>query len=278
AGGIAGPRRASASAPTRPASVPARRPRRVSGPAPRRRSETLHTRTMPARMGRFVRGLPDHSLLDQIVRGRAWIPLLGVLLAGIVAMQVEVLKLSANMGRSLERGTALQSRNEQLRASVAQLSDDQRIERIAAQMGMVMPAPTAVKFLAQHPAGQLGRALAGIHSPNPTAFAAGLPGAQAALGTGGAAAGTPSAGTPPAAAVTTPATGSTATTTPGVPTSAAATSPASSGAAPAVSSTPAVTSPPAGATTPATSAATGNSTGSTAGAAAAGTAASGTGG
>ncbi len=42
-----------------------------------------------------------------------------MLLAGIVAMQVEVLKLSANMGRSIERGTALQSRNEQLRASVA---------------------------------------------------------------------------------------------------------------------------------------------------------------
>ena len=66
-------------------------------------------------------------------------------------MQVEVLKLSAGVGRSIERSTALQSRNEQLRASVAALSDDQRIERLAASMGMVMPAPEAVNFLNVHP-------------------------------------------------------------------------------------------------------------------------------
>ena len=63
-------------------------------------------------------------------------------------MQVEVLKLNAHMGRAIERGTALQSRNEQLRASVAQLSDDQRIERLAAAMGMVIPVWLAVDFLA----------------------------------------------------------------------------------------------------------------------------------
>jgi hypothetical protein len=117
-------------------------------------------------------------LLDRVVRGRAWIPLLGILLAGIVAMQVETLKLSANVGRSLERGTAMQSRNEQLRASVAELSDDQRIERMAARMGMVMPAPAAVKFLPHTANGQLSRALANVHSPSPTAFAATLPGVQ----------------------------------------------------------------------------------------------------
>jgi hypothetical protein len=128
-----------------------------------------------ARVKAFVRGLPDHSLLDQIIRGRAWIPLLGVLLAGIVAMQVEVLKLSANMGRSLERGTALQSRNEQLRASVAELGDDQRIERMAANMGLVMPGPAQVKFLATSDNGQIGRALAHIKAPDPTAFTAALP-------------------------------------------------------------------------------------------------------
>jgi len=72
---------------------------------------------------------------------------LGVMLAGIVAMQVEVLKLGASMGRAIERGTALQSTNELLRASVATLADDQRIERIAASRGMVMPSPAGVGFL-----------------------------------------------------------------------------------------------------------------------------------
>ncbi len=100
-----------------------------------------------ARAQAFLVSLPDRPLLDRVVRGRAWIPILGVLLAGIVAMQVEVLKLNASMGRSLERGTALASRNQQLRASVSALSDDARIERLAAQQGMVMPAPEAVTFL-----------------------------------------------------------------------------------------------------------------------------------
>ena len=81
------------------------RPRRVSGPV-RGRAE----RSSPAVTGRrpsvaargllVIRGLPEHALLDRIVRGRVWIPLLGVLLVGIVAMQVEILKLGAGMGRS----------------------------------------------------------------------------------------------------------------------------------------------------------------------------------
>ena len=79
------------------------RPRRVSGPAPSPPDpDNAHPvrRRQPAgplgvRALAFVRSLPDHSLLDRLVRGRAWIPLLGVLLAGIVAMQVEVLKLGA---------------------------------------------------------------------------------------------------------------------------------------------------------------------------------------
>ena len=91
--------------------------------------------------------LPDHSLLDRVVRGRAWIPLLGVLLAGIVAAQVEILKLGASMGRSLEQTTTLTSQNELLRDSVASLSDDQRIERLATSMGMVLPPPGAVGYL-----------------------------------------------------------------------------------------------------------------------------------
>jgi len=127
----------------------------------------------------FVRALPDHALLDRLIRGRVWIPLLGVLLAGIVAMQVEVLKLGASMGRSLEATTALQSRNEQLQASVATLADDQRIERLAAGMGMIMPDPDAVNFLAAGPVGSANRVIASIHQPDALAFTANLPASAA---------------------------------------------------------------------------------------------------
>jgi hypothetical protein len=122
-----------------------------------------------------IRGLPEHTLLDRIVRGRAWIPLLGVLLVGIVAMQVEILKLGAGMGRWIHRSTTLQTRNEALQGSVAGLMDDQRIERLAAKMGMVMPDPTALSFLSAQPAGDAARAAANVHAPDPSNFASQAP-------------------------------------------------------------------------------------------------------
>jgi cell division protein FtsL len=118
-----------------------------------------------------IRGLPEHTLLDRIVRGRAWIPLLGVLLVGIVAMQVEILKLNAGVGAAIEQTTTLQSRNDALRESVTALSSQQRIERIAAQHGMQMAAAPSIKFL--HPAGRayVPAAVAGIRRPGSTYFA-----------------------------------------------------------------------------------------------------------
>ena len=170
----AAPRRVSGPTEGRIATEPARpvpRPRRTSGPRPAPTRDRGYS--IPARALAVVRGLPDHSLLDRIVRGRAWIPLLGVMLAGIVAMQVEVLKLGATMGRAIEQGTALQSRNELLRASIATLADDQRIERIAADMGMVMPEPTAVGFLSMRSA-NAQHAASNIHQPDSTTFLSAL--------------------------------------------------------------------------------------------------------
>jgi hypothetical protein len=163
--------------PGRPQQPP--RPRRVSGPARGRAqpaSPAAGRRPSIAARGLLViRGLPEHTLLDRIVRGRAWIPLLGVLLVGIIAMQVEILKLGAGMGRWIHRSTTLQTTNEALQANVAALMDDQRIERLAAKAGMVMPAPTALSFLSAHPATDAARAAAAVHAPDPSNFTAQLP-------------------------------------------------------------------------------------------------------
>jgi cell division protein FtsL len=179
---VSGPARGTASPQAAPAQRATVRTRPQTGrtaprpSAPRRPAAARQP--WPARSVAYVRALPDHVLLDRIIRGRGWIPLLGVLLAGIVFMQVEVLKLNAGIGRSLERGTALQSQNELLRANVTRLADEQRIERIAARMGMVMPTPEQVKFLATGPAVN-AKALNSIHTPDATSFTAQLP----ALGT-----------------------------------------------------------------------------------------------
>lgn len=213
------------------------RPRRVSGPArparrPARTTQPAVHAPLTARAVAFVRALPDHQLLDRIIRGRAWIPLLGVLLAGIVAMQVEVLKLSAGMGRSLERGTALQSRNQQLRASVAELSDDQRIESLAAGMGMVMPAPAAVHFLTPGGQADVVHALSSVHAPDASAFIAGLALPGATVGsTVTPATSTPASSTPTTGAPTT-SSGTPATSTPttSAPTTSSGTPATSTGA------------------------------------------------
>jgi hypothetical protein len=160
------PARPARSAPSRP-SAPRRSRSRRASPAAAKAPWRLRTTA-------YLRSLPDHVLLDRIVRGRVWIPLLGVLLAGIVAMQVEVLKLNAGIGRSLERSSSLQGQNELLRASVARLSDEQRIERIAARMGMVMPGPTQLRFVHGGPT-SVERALDSIHAPDATGFIARLP-------------------------------------------------------------------------------------------------------
>jgi hypothetical protein len=193
-----------------------------------------------ARVLAHLRALPDHRLLDKLIRGRAWIPVLGVMLAGIVAMQVEVLKLGASMGRAIERGTALQSTNELLRASVATAADDQRIERIAASRGMVMPSPVGVGFLSARAAANPQQALANIHPPSPTSFLA-LTTANGAVATTQSVAlstGTPGA-TPTSATPVSTTAASTAPTN-GNPTSGTPTSATSAGTTSATSAAPAV--------------------------------------
>ncbi|MDQ6604970.1 MAG: hypothetical protein M3Z06_00310, partial [Actinomycetota bacterium] len=221
------------------ASVALPRPGRGGSAKPRSRPARDARRSqfppLPRRVLAAIRALPDHPLLDRVVRGRTWIAVLGVMLAGIVAMQIEVLKLGASIGRSLQSGTSLQSRNEQLRASVAQLGDDQRIERLAAAMGMVMPAPDGVGFVSVGPA-TVKQAIANIHQPDTQAFLSlsvpngAVTGASPAPGTLGASAATTgslsAAGSPSASTPTTGAASPSAISGQTTQTAAAATSPA----------------------------------------------------
>ncbi len=191
-----------------------RAPRRISGPV---RPSRTRPRQQPVvrepltRCAAFVRALPDHTLLDRIIRGRYWIPLLGILLVGIVAMQVEVLKLNAGIGRALEQSTSLQIRNEQLRAAVGRAADDQRIESTAAHMGMVMAPPAAIRFLERHPAADGAKAAGNIHAPNATGFQAALTAAAASTAASSAATVASATASPATGAGTSTSTGSSST-------------------------------------------------------------------
>jgi hypothetical protein len=119
--------------------VAPRVPRRVSGPSTRiRRRSSLLQR---------IAALPDHRLVDRLVRGRVWIPLIGFLLIGIVFMQVSMLKLNAGIGNNVEKSSTLERTNGELRADLAKLEAGERIQQAASKFGMVMPAPDQVKYL-----------------------------------------------------------------------------------------------------------------------------------
>jgi hypothetical protein len=76
----------------------------------------------------------------RMTRGRAWIGVLGVLLAGIVAINVVTLSLSATAGHIESNITALEEENPLLSARVSRLYGSSRVSHEAAALGL---APTA---------------------------------------------------------------------------------------------------------------------------------------
>ncbi len=170
--------------------------------------------------------------LDRIVRGRAWIPVLGVLLIAIVGLRVEVLKLGSSVGSQIQQATSLQSANAALRARISALSDNQRIATLAGAYGMHMPNPLDVHFVQTSVGSHVPAAIRNISVPSNSTFLTGLAAEQraneqsnqavaamngAATNTGAntAANGNVSAGTTsPDTATTSTATGSVSNTTP----------------------------------------------------------------
>jgi hypothetical protein len=99
-----------------------------------------------------IRALPETRLIDGLLRGRAWIWLIGVLLGGIVAMQVSLLKLNAGISRAVTTASTLERQNADFEAQIARLSSGERVRETAQAEGMVTPAPGAVEFLRSRPA------------------------------------------------------------------------------------------------------------------------------
>ena len=87
-----------------------------------------------------VRQLPDSSLMVRMTRGRAWIGVLGVLLAGIVALNVITLSLSAAAGHIDQNIQALEEENSLLRGRDARRSGSARVRHEAAALGLALAA------------------------------------------------------------------------------------------------------------------------------------------
>lgn len=227
-----------------------RHPRRVSGPVARPRPVPVPGQPRGGRghvpvvqphptFGATLRALPDHRLLDTLLRSRAWIWLLGIALGGIVFMQVSLLGMNSGIGRAVGQSTELQNANAQLRDDVAQLTSGPRLQAFAKQRGLVSPAAVDVDYLKVRPGVDPARGAGRMTPPSDQARA------DLAAG-GGAAATTTTTAAATAAPTAVPTAAATAVPT-AVATAAPTVAPAATAAAPV---TPAATVAPTTATAP----------------------------
>jgi cell division protein FtsL len=142
----------------RPAAAPTRRPqRRVSGASTARRRSS-GTRRLPL----------GARLLDALLSGRIWIGLVGVLLAGIVFFNVDLMRMNREITHMADRAADVKRQNASLRQDVAQLANSERIQEAAAELGLVLPQPDQVRYLKSNPRVDARTASKRIIAPNPS--------------------------------------------------------------------------------------------------------------
>jgi hypothetical protein len=230
--------------------------RRLSGPLrplpapggralPHRRGQT----SAFARVGRIA----DHRIVDGLLRSRAWIVVVAVLLGGIVAMQVSLLKLDSGISRAVEASATLERQNADMQDRIARLSSAQRVSQAATRAGMVFPPAGDVGYLRARGARDAQLAARRMSPPSAAAqalMAAG--GHAAATGATGASAGTTgiaTGATGTTAALTGAATGATGTIAAPTGTSTGATGTTLGAAAAGTTTGTSATTVPAGTTT-----------------------------
>ena len=98
-----------------------------------------------------VRQLPDSSMVVRMTRGRAWIAVLGVLLVGIVALNVVTLSFAASAGKIDEQITTLENENTMLESREAKLFGTARVRSEGAGIGLAMPNTEAPHLIEPKP-------------------------------------------------------------------------------------------------------------------------------
>jgi len=124
---------------------------------------------IPIAVGRTavaVSQLPDSGLVVRLTRGRAWIGVLGVLLVGIVALNVVTLSFAASSGQIDEQITALEQENSILRGRDARLSGIAAVRNAAVPLGLTMPSSEEIHFSDADP-GDVATAAARLAAAGP---------------------------------------------------------------------------------------------------------------
>jgi cell division protein FtsL len=177
----AAPRSARANGAAAPGrTVPARHaaPSRTTAPA-RRVSGRAHPKP-GAQVAAVARGA---RVLDALLTGRIWIGLVGVLLAGIVFFNVDLLQMNREITQMADKATQIKRQNDRLRHDYARLASSERIQEAAAELGLVYPAAGQVRYLESKPTRDAHNASKRIIAPTGSATPAPIAPTQPATAT-----------------------------------------------------------------------------------------------
>jgi hypothetical protein len=94
-----------------------------------------------------VGGIADSGLVVRLTRSRLWIGLIGVLLVGIVGLNVYSLSLSASGSQVAQKADALALENSALRAQLTERLSNDEIRRTAGKLGLANPMPDDIRYL-----------------------------------------------------------------------------------------------------------------------------------
>lgn len=146
---VRGGRAATAASPRRTTAARNGRPRTAT---PRRRGVTpaaglLIPVAVGARTATAVGGLADSGLVFRLTRGRLWILAIGLLLVGIVALNVLQLSFSAEASRMASQADAIEREASALRAGLAADASAEKLEREAGELGLAVPPTDAIYYL-----------------------------------------------------------------------------------------------------------------------------------
>jgi hypothetical protein len=130
--------------------APARAPRRARTSS---RAAAVGGQLIPfaGRTAVAVGQLPDSGLMVRMTRGRAWIAVLGVLLVGIVTLNVITLSFAASSGKIDEQITALSQENTILGARDAKRTGIGAVRSAAGELGLAMPSSEDIHFTTAGP-------------------------------------------------------------------------------------------------------------------------------
>ena len=130
------------------ATAPRTKPAKGRTAPPRRVSGRAHPAAPAARVVALPRGA---RVLDALLTGRIWIGLIGVLLAGIVFFNVDLLQMNREITQMADKAAQLKRENDRLRHDYARLASSERIQEAAAALGLVYPAAGEVRYLESKP-------------------------------------------------------------------------------------------------------------------------------